>query len=212
MNEEWVETTLEQVCRVRSSKRVLQKDWQNSGVPFYRGREISSLAAQGFVAPDLHIEQSHFERLAASSGVPLRGDLLITAIGTIGNTYVIPNETPLYFKDASVLWVSPSSSIESWYLKYWFASAGFWNQVVSGNGTTVDTLTISALSKMTISIPPLPVQRRIVDLMTRVDEQIKNLSAEFQTLGESRTALLADLLSQGIEVPSTYDSLLPKVA
>jgi hypothetical protein len=67
--DDWQESTLGEVCEVGSSRRVLQKDWKSSGVPFLRGREVTSLAATGSVAPDLFIAQEHYDELKARSGV-----------------------------------------------------------------------------------------------------------------------------------------------
>ncbi|WP_419602631.1 hypothetical protein, partial [Thiolapillus sp.] len=38
----WEEKKIEDYFSVRSSKRVLQKDWKTHGVPFYRTRELVS--------------------------------------------------------------------------------------------------------------------------------------------------------------------------
>ena len=209
---EWASAKLEEVCAIRSSRRVLQSQWTSEGVPFWRGREVTSLALTGSVSPDLFISKRHYEELKNRSGVPLQGDLLLTAIGTIGNAWVVPDDSPRYFKDASVLWLSPDPSMDGKFLKYWFESREFLSQVVRGNGTTVDTLTIAGLSGMQITCPPLPVQHRIVDLMAHLDNQIAGMDMEVSTLESLRRQLLASLLSQGVELPASYDLLLEGVA
>jgi type I restriction enzyme S subunit len=32
-------------------------------------------------------------------GVPVKNDILITAVGTLGNIYLVPNNEKFYFKD-----------------------------------------------------------------------------------------------------------------
>ncbi len=44
---EWVEKLVEEYFIVGSSKRVLQEDWTNYGIPFYRTRELVSLSKNG---------------------------------------------------------------------------------------------------------------------------------------------------------------------
>ena len=45
----WEEKRLDDLYRIGSSKRVLKSQWKSEGVPFYRGREITKLAADGRV-------------------------------------------------------------------------------------------------------------------------------------------------------------------
>ena len=56
-------TTIDQLFSVGSSKRVFQKDWKSSGVPFYRAREIVKLSEQGFVDNELFITESHQQKI-----------------------------------------------------------------------------------------------------------------------------------------------------
>ena len=43
----WTPTELGDLYEIGSSKRVLKAQWKASGVPFYRGREVTRLAAEG---------------------------------------------------------------------------------------------------------------------------------------------------------------------
>lgn len=54
---EWEMVKLGGVCEIGSSKRVFESEWENSGVPFYRAREIVKLANQGFVDNELFISE-----------------------------------------------------------------------------------------------------------------------------------------------------------
>src|SRR3989338_11708024 len=99
----WQTKKLGELYQIGSSKRVLKSQWKTSGVPFYRGREITRLAADGFVDNELYISEEHFAQLSEQTGVPQAGDIVLTAIGTIGNSYVVRDSDRFYFKDASVL-------------------------------------------------------------------------------------------------------------
>lgn len=151
--------------QIGSSKRVLKSQWKTEGVPFYRGREITRLAADGYVDNELFISEEHFVELAAQSGVPRAGDIVITAIGTIGNAHIVRECDRFYFKDASVLWMRRSSAVSSEYINLWLKSPLFFDQLDKGNGATVDTLTIQKLQSVRLSVPPLPEQERIVALL-----------------------------------------------
>ena len=39
--EGWIETTLGNVCEITTAKRIFAKEYQTSGIPFFRGKEIT---------------------------------------------------------------------------------------------------------------------------------------------------------------------------
>jgi type I restriction enzyme S subunit len=163
--------------RVGSSKRVLQSQWTTEGIPFYRGREITKLSESGFVENDLFITEELFKDLSQRSGVPQAGDLMITAIGTIGNSYIVCPDDRFYFKDASVLWLARNSDVSSEYINHWLKSPLFLDQLDRGNGATVDTLTIQKLQGVLVHVPSASEQRRIVTLLDEAFADIATAKA-----------------------------------
>ena len=99
----WDWAKLGQIGLIGSSSRIHQKDWTETGVPFYRAREIVKLAENGFVDNELFISESLFESLMQNSIFPEPKDIMITGVGTIGVPYVVRSTDRFYFKDASVL-------------------------------------------------------------------------------------------------------------
>ncbi len=168
---------LGELFRVGSSKRVLKSQWQSEGVPFYRGREITRLANDGSVENELFISESLYTELASQNGVPDAGDIMVTAIGTIGNSYVVRKDDRFYFKDASVLWLKKTASVSSEFINYWLKSDLFFGQLDRGNGATVDTLTIQKLQAVVLDLPPPPDQRRIVAILDEAFEGIATAKA-----------------------------------
>jgi type I restriction enzyme, S subunit len=168
---------LSELFRVGSSKRVLKSQWQSEGVPFYRGREVTRLANDGSVENDLFISESLYTELASQYGVPNADDIVVTAIGTIGNSYVVRKEDRFYFKDASVLWLKKTAAVNSEFINYWLKSDKFFGQLDKGNGATVDTLTIQKLQSVALDLPPLPEQRRIVTILDEAFEGIATAKA-----------------------------------
>jgi type I restriction enzyme S subunit len=165
MKKGWQTKKLSEFYQIGSSKRVLKSQWKAEGVPFYRGREVTRLAADGFVENELFVSEKHFAELAKQYGVPKAGDIVITAIGTIGNSHVVRDSDRFYFKDASVLWMKRVTDISSEFINFWLKSPHFFDQLDRGNGATVDTLTIQKLQSVGLLIPPLPEQRRIVGIL-----------------------------------------------
>ena len=168
---------LGELFRVGSSKRVLKSQWKKAGVPFYRGREITRLAADGLVENELFISESLYQDLSDQYGAPDAEDIMITAIGTIGNSYVVREGDRFYFKDASVLWLKKTADVSSAFINYWLKSCQFLDQLERGNGATVDTLTIQKLQSVSLDLPPLATQRRIVAVLDEAFEAIATAKA-----------------------------------
>jgi type I restriction enzyme, S subunit len=187
---------LGEIFNIGSSKRVLQSQWKNEGVPFYRGREITKLASEGFVNNELFISEDHYREYAEKYGVPQRGDIMVTAIGTIGNSYIVREGDRFYFKDASVLWLKKISTVSSEFINLWLKSSQFYGQLDTGNGATVDTLTIQKLKSVLVDLPPLPEQQRIVGILDEAFDGIATAKANVEeNLKNARNLLESHLES-----------------
>ena len=173
----WKKMLLSDLFRIGSSKRVLQSQWKSEGIPFYRGREITRLSANGFVDNELFISEEHYNEVATKYGVPSEGDIVITAIGTIGNSHIVRARDKFYFKDASVLWLKKVADVSTEFINLWLKSPIFFNQLDKGNGATVDTLTIQKLQNVRIAIPTLAEQQRIVTILDEAFAGIATASA-----------------------------------
>lgn len=159
------------VFSISSSRRVLKSQWKESGVPFYRGREITRLSKTCNAENELFISDELYSDLSSKGGIPSEGDILITAIGTVGNTYIVKPGDKFYFKDASVLWLKKKEDVDSRYINMWLKSPMFFDQL-EDNGTTVNTLTITKLQSLRISLPPIEEQRRVVERLDAAFEKI----------------------------------------
>ena len=126
------------------------------------------MADCGYVDNDLFIERSLYEDFS-KSGVPQIGDLMMTAVGTLGKTCVVETKNPFYYKDGSVLCIGNPFHFSPYYLKLFFESSAFTNQYLSeSDGTTVATLTMVRLNRYLIPIPPLMEQTRIVEMIKQL--------------------------------------------
>ncbi len=166
--DDWKWCRIGSVLNIWSARRVHERDWRSSGIPFYRAREIGKMADWGHVDNDSFIEQSLYDEFS-KSGVPQIGDLMMTAVGTLGKTYVVETNNPFYYKDGSVLCIGNPFRLNPYYLKLFFESSAFANQYLSeSDGTTVATLTMVRLNRYLIPVPPLKEQTRIVEKIKTV--------------------------------------------
>ncbi len=195
----WVEIKISDLYKVASSKRVLKSDWKSEGIPFYRGREITTLSKSGHVENELYITEEMYKDFSSNYGVPVANDIMVTAIGTIGNTFIVRESDKFYFKDASVLWLKKVKDVNSNFVNYWFKSSHFKNQLEVGLGATVDTLTIGKVQSLKISVPPISVQDKLVSkldvIFSELDKAIKSAEAN----AKNSEALFQSYLTQVFE-------------
>ena len=175
--ESWCWTTLGELFDLVSAKRVLQSDWQRTGIPFYRAREIVRLSYEGYVDNDLFITEEHYNNLKKSYGVPEPSDIMLSAVGTIGRAYVVRNNDVFYYKDASVLCLRNVYHLNSEFIKWILSSDLLQNQMYENSkGTTVDTITIEKANSYFLPLPPIDEQYRIVKLLCEWDAYINDIN------------------------------------
>ena len=192
----WSTENLGELYKIGSSKRVLKSQWQTSGVPFYRGREITVLSNHGQVSNELFISEELYQEHAKKHGVPSSEDIVITAIGTIGNSYIVSENDRFYFKDASVLWLKKTSSVNSSFINLWLKSPLMREQLDEGNGATVDTLTIKKLQSLKVKLPPIPEQQRIVAILDQAFADIEKARANAEKNLKNARELFDSYLNQ----------------
>lgn len=154
------ECTFGDMFEISSSKRVRESQWQREGVPFYRAREIVRLARDGFVENDLFISEELFDELSKVNGAPKPGDLMVSAVGTLGACHLVRPGDRFYFKDASVLRFVPKKGTISEFVQYAFGLDHVLRQVHSGSGSTVGTYTIVRARETRLFSPPAALQKK----------------------------------------------------
>ncbi len=76
------------LAEVGSSKRIFEKEYVSEGVPFYRTKEIVELSKGNRITTELFITRERYDEISREYGVPQTGDLLISAVGTIGVIWI----------------------------------------------------------------------------------------------------------------------------
>lgn len=142
------------LCSLASSKRVFAEDYVVEGTPFYRGKEITQKRNGEPINDPLFISSKHYETLKKNYDVPSCGDILITAVGTIGNSYLVENEE-FYFKDGNIIWLKDFKKAGVNYYLYDYMQTSIFKRELEGIciGSTQTALTIVALSNLKIKVP-----------------------------------------------------------
>ena len=159
---EWPLVQLGKIADVTSSKRILAEEYVPIGVPFYRTKEIVELSRGGGISLELFISRERFDSIRAKFGVPRKGDILISAVGTIGTSWVVSDNRDFYFKDGNLLWIRNFRSTDPHYLKHCLDSifSGEVDSIVFG--AAYKALTIVRLKEFQIPLPSLETQRAVV--------------------------------------------------
>ena len=173
--ETWAWCRLNNLATIQSSKRVFEKDYVSEGVPFYRSKEIGNLYRGEAVRTELFITNEHYKELSEKYGVPTSGDILITSVGTIGNTWIC-DDRKFYYKDGNITQICSNTYFDSEYVEAYLHCPFFESNTKSTvAGTAYSALTIIKLKNMLIPLPPLNEQKRIIKELKRLIPCINKL-------------------------------------
>ncbi|MCK4676765.1 MAG: restriction endonuclease subunit S [Bacteroidales bacterium] len=198
--ESWGVVVASKIAEITSSKRIHQSEYVEEGIPFYRSKEII-LKSKGKTLDNIvFITTERFEELTERFGAPQEGDILITAVGTIGTTYLIGKNEKFYFKDGNLMWLRHiNNDINKIYLKYFFSSFFFQNLIDKTiGGSSQKALTIEKFSRLHIILPPINEQKKIANILSTVDEKIDVISEQIENTRKLKKGLMQRLLTRGI--------------
>ncbi len=169
---DWEQRKLGDITNILSASRVHKEEWKTEGVPFFRSSDVMA-AFKGTKNDKVFISQELFEKLSAISGKPQQGDIFITGGGSIGTPYIVPNNEPLYSKDADLIWVKKSEKHDSFYLYSYFVSPIFREYLLSISHTgTIAHYTIEQVKKTPVFFPSLEEQQKIGVYFSNLDHLI----------------------------------------
>lgn len=211
--EGWEVNTMEDIVDIGSAKRIFSKEYVADGVPFFRGKEVTELSEGNNINPEIFIENKRYQELKEKHGAPKEHDILITSVGTIGNTYLVRKGDEFYFKDGNLTWIKAYKKGQiSYYLKIWFDNPVGKNSI--GNikiGSTQQAITITSINKIKLIMPSAEAHAVFSQLIqSNFDKRTENLK-QIKLLSKLRDTLLPKLLSGELDVSALADDSAPAI-
>lgn len=190
--EGWVWCRLGNIATIGSSKRVFESDYVSTGIPFYRSKEIGDFSRGHEAISKLYISKEKYNELTSKYEGPKAGDLLITSVGSIGNTW-IADDREFYYKDGNITQISRSKFFDMKYMQRFVQSPVFMDEVMGKiSGTAYNALTIVKLKTNCFPLPPLEEQQAIVEkvntlmaLCDELEQQIETSHTQVEQLMQS---------------------------
>ncbi|GAA8320792.1 hypothetical protein HpKG91_01910 [Helicobacter pylori] len=153
-------------------------------IPFYKIGTFGN-TADAFISKKLFLEYK------TKYSFPKKGDILISASGTIGRA-VIYDGKPAYFQDSNIVWIDNDETlVKNDFLFYAYSNIK-WNT----EHTTILRLYNDNFKNTLIPLPPLNEQIAIANILSDVDHYLCSLDALILKKESVKKALSFELLSQ----------------
>ncbi|WP_305860180.1 restriction endonuclease subunit S [Helicobacter pylori] len=188
-NQNWQRVRLGDVGKPCMCKRVMKHQTTRYGeIPFYKIGTFGN-TADAFISKKLFLEYK------TKYSFPKKGDILISASGTIGRA-VIYDGKPAYFQDSNIVWIDNDETlVKNDFLFYAYSNVK-WNT----EHTTILRLYNDNFRNTLIPLPPLNEQIAIANILSDVDSEIISLKNKKRQFDNIKKALNHDLMSAKIRV------------
>ncbi|MFP6083971.1 restriction endonuclease subunit S [Helicobacter pylori] len=181
----WQRVRLGDIGKPCMCKRVMKHQTTRYGeIPFYKIGTFGN-TADAFISKKLFLEYQ------TKYSFPKKGDILISASGTIGRA-VIYDGKPAYFQDSNIVWIDNDETLVKNDFLFYAYSHVKWNT----EHTTILRLYNDNFKNTLILLPPLNEQIAIANILSDVDRYLYSLDALILKEESVKKALSFELLSQ----------------
>ena len=169
----WQKVRLDSVCESISDGDHLAPPKSDSGVPFITISNIDSNNNIDFTRC-MYVPRSYYENVD-SKRKPQRGDVLYSVVGSFGKPVLMRENAEFVFQRHIAILRPKSDVLSSRFLYATMLSPAFYALAdAAAVGTAQRTVSLSSLRGMEISLPPLPIQQKIADILGAYDDMIEN--------------------------------------
>ena len=180
--EAWEQRKLGEIGSVSMCRRIFKEQTSETGdIPFYK---IGTFGAD----PDAFISRELFEEYKSKYPYPQKGDILISASGSIGRTVEFAGNNE-YFQDSNIVWLNHDERLSNPFLKC-FYSVVKWAGI---EGSTIKRLYNDNILNTVICMPSVPEQKRIGLFFENLDHLITLHQRELEKLKNIKKSCLENM-------------------
>ena len=175
----WKQRKFGDFAKVSMCKRIFKEETTQTGdVPFFKIGTFGGI-------PDAFISRYKFESYKAKYPYPKKGDILISASGSIGRIVEYSGKDE-YFQDSNIIWLDHDESVLNSFLKHVYSIIK-WNGI---EGTTIKRLYNDNVLTTKILTPSLEEQSKIGAFFTQLDNTITLQQRKLNSLQKLKKGLL----------------------
>ena len=177
--DEWEQRKLGDYGSVAMNKRIFKNQTNtNSGVPFYKIGTFGKKA-------DAFISKKLFEEYRKKYPYPKKGDLLISASGSIGRVIEYTGQQA-YYQDSNIVWLNHNDNLENIYLKAYYQII-HWSGI---EGSTIKRLYNKNILNTKIYVPIKDEQFKVGTIIDQIEKLITLQQRKLRQLKLLKNALL----------------------
>ncbi|MFW7387478.1 restriction endonuclease subunit S [Vagococcus fluvialis] len=177
--DDWEQRKLGELGSVSMNRRIFKEETTENGeIPFYKIGTFGTTA-------DAYISRSLFEKYKEKYPYPAKGDLLISASGSIGRIVEYNGEDE-YFQDSNIVWLKHDNRLINSFLKQ-FYSIVKWEGL---EGSTIKRLYNKNILETKIELPKPQEQTKIGNFFKQLDETIALQESKLEKMKEMKTGFL----------------------
>ena len=190
-NDAWEQRKLGELGSVAMCRRIFKEQTTESGdVPFYKIGTFGAIA-------DAFISQELFEEYKSKYPYPRKGDILISASGSIGRTVEFTGKNE-YFQDSNIVWLNHDERLSNSFLKCFYAVVK-WAGI---EGSTIKRLYNDNILNTIISVPSISEQEKIGNFFFYLDNLITLHQRKYDKLTKVKKSMLEKMFPKnGANVP-----------
>lgn len=177
--DDWEQRKLGEIGSVSMCRRIFKEQTSETGdIPFYK---IGTFGAD----PDAFISRELFEEYKSKYPYPQKGDILISASGSIGRTVEFAGNNE-YFQDSNIVWLNHDERLSNPFLKC-FYSVVKWAGI---EGSTIKRLYNDNILNTVICMPSVPEQKCIGLFFENLDNLITLHQRKLEKLRNIKQSML----------------------
>ena len=167
-------------------KRIMKHETNSvSGVPFYK------IGTFGGVA-DAFISLELYEQYKNKYPYPKKGQVLISAAGTLGKTVIFDGK-PAYFQDSNIVWIDANEKIINNTFLYYVLKNIDWKKYAT-EGSVIPRIYNESLRNVEILVPDIETQKSIIAQVNEWEAQIAQCEAKLSGSLNAKKAILEQYL------------------